>query len=352
MKKNENSSGSASQYIGIAVYVIAYLAIWYFITFRLQALLGMDSSAVVQGGPGGPGGQGGGPGAAEAAQKIAAEMQRKQSILSSTSGVCSQLQVLLSTFIVLGAPKKGYISAILMNLVGLVSCLIKVFAFNVLTSLPGVIIPVSTLILVTIIQIFSNRVTQKNAELVKSYEQLMETNRVIRDKDEKLSYLAYYDVLTSLPNRHLFIEKIDETIVNNSNMPFTVILADIDNFKLINSTYGSSSGDVLLATYAEKFKTLCGDSVFLGRVGGNEYGFIIQGNMSEANILNFIEKIQNILSEPVQVGSDIISATASFGIASYPNNAVSSSEILTCINSAVTYAKSNGKNRPCFYEQY
>jgi diguanylate cyclase (GGDEF)-like protein len=121
---------------------------------------------------------------------------------------------------------------------------------------------------------------------------------------------------------------------------------------MINKTYGSSSGDVLLATYDEKFKGLCDDSVLLGRIGGNEYGFIVQGNNSEANILNFIEKIQNILSEPVQIGSDVISSTASFGIASYPNNAVSSSEILTCINSAVSYAKSNGKNRPCFYEQY
>lgn len=351
MKKNESSSSTASQYVGLVIYVIAYLAIWYFVTFKLQSILGMDSSASVQGGPGGagaPGGAAGGP----AAAAMAAEMQRKQQILSSTSGVCSQLQVLLSTFIVLGAPKKGYITAIIMNIIGLVSCLLKVIVFNVLSSLPGVIIPVSTLILVTIIQVFSNRVNQKNEELSKNYEQLMETNRIIRDKDEKLTYLAYYDVLTSLPNRHLFIEKIDETIVNNSNMPFTVILADIDNFKMINNTYGSSSGDVLLATYAEKFKTLCGDSVFLGRIGGNEYGFIIQGNMSEANILNFIEKVQNILSEPVQIGSDIISATASFGIASYPNNAVSSSDMLTCINSAVSYAKSNGKNRPCFYEQY
>ncbi|MCQ2464854.1 MAG: GGDEF domain-containing protein [Oscillospiraceae bacterium] len=360
MQKNENSNSSASQIIGLAVYTVAYLAIWYFLTFKLQSIMGMGSAAggppagVAGGPPGGaPGGAAAeGAAAAAAAAGTAAEMARKSAIMSATSGVLSQIQVLLSAFIVLGAPKKGFINAIVVNLISLATCIFKVVALDQISSLPGAIIPASTIILVSIITAFSTRLSLKNAELSKNYEQLMDTNRIIREKDEKLSYLAYYDILTSLPNRHLFIEKIDETIVNNNNMPFTVVLADIDNFKMINNTYGSSSGDVLLATYAEKFKTICGDSVFLGRIGGNEYGFILQGNMSEANILNFIEKIQNVLSEPVQIGSDIISATASYGIASYPNNAVSSSDILNCVNSAVSYAKSNGKNRPCFYEQY
>jgi len=355
MKKNDNSSGTASQLVALAVYVIAYFAMWYFLTFTLEGILGMNGSV---GGPGGaPGGAPGGPGgaaggAAAAGAAVAAEMAKKTSMLSATSGVINQIQVLISTFVVLAVPKKGYISAIVMNTLSLITCIYRVVVLGIVSTIPGIIVPASSIILITIINIYASRVKQKNEELSKNYEQLMETNRIIRDKDEKLTYLAYYDVLTSLPNRHLFIEKIDETIVNNANNPFTVILADIDNFKLVNNTYGSSSGDVLLATYAEKFKDLCDDSVSLGRIGGNEYGFILQGNLTEANILNFIEKIRNVLSEPVQVGSDVISSTASFGIASYPNNAVSSSDILTCITSAVSYAKSNGKNRPCFYEQY
>ncbi len=331
MSKKDSKSTQSGHIIAIIIYALAYMAILYFAQFVLNGMIRGKMMAQYANSP---------------------ELATKTAMLSAGAGTLSQIQTLLSAFIVLACKKKGYITAALCNVINTTIVLAMAVKQHNVSAIPGFIVPISTIILVTIIHVYSTRVSQKTDELSKSYEQLMDTNRIIKDKDEKLSYLAYYDVLTSLPNRHLFIEKMDESIVNNANMPFTAILCDIDNFKMINNTYGSSAGDVLLATYAEKFKGLCDDSVFLGRIGGNEYGFLIQGNNSEANILNFVEKIQNVLSEPVQVGADVISATASFGIASYPNNAVSSSEILTCINSAVSYAKSNGKNRPCFYEQY
>jgi diguanylate cyclase (GGDEF)-like protein len=320
MSKNEKTKTPALHIVALIIFVLAF--------FGLTFIQNMISS------------------------KFRVAQPEKQALLSAISGSLAQIKILLSAFIVLAINKKGYIAAALLNFGTTITTTMAVVKNNDVSAVPGMIVPISTLILCTIIFIFSNRISQKSDELARSYNKLMETNRIIKDKDEKLSYLAYYDVLTSLPNRHLFIEKMDEAIVNNSDMAFTAILCDIDNFKMINSQFGSSAGDVLLATYAEKFKSLCDDSTFLGRIGGNEYGFLIQGNNSEANILNFIEKVQNILSEPVQIGNDVISSTASFGIASYPNNAVSSSEILTCISNAVSYAKSNGKNRPCFYEQY
>lgn len=337
MKKNEtHSTTTASQNLALVIYVVAFLAIVAFIGLKLNRM----SSAIPQG-----------AGPVNDPSAIA-ESIRKQSVLSATSGICSQIQVLLSTFIVLAVPRKGYFIALILNILNAGLVIMNVVMRGMISSIPGTIIPISTVILITIIHIFSNRVTQKTEELTNSYEQLMNTNRIIKEKDEKLSYLAYYDILTGLPNRHLFIEKIDQTILNNSDMQFTVILADIDNFKNINNIYGNSTGDTLLATYAEKLKTFCEDSVFLGRIGGNEYAFIIQGNLTEVNILNYIDKIKNIISEPVKIGNDVISTTASYGIASYPNNALSSSDMLKCVNSAVSYAKANGKNRLCFYDQH
>lgn len=333
MKKNENTKpSSAAQIIALIIFVIAFLSMAFFTDFILT-----PKSAAANAGNG---------------VASAAEAAKISTTISAISGLIAQIQVLLSVFVVLAIQKKGYIAAICLWVLSLGTALRKVLIMKIMHALPGTVIPFSALFLLTIVYFFSRKITQKNEELQKNYNQIMETNRIIREKDEKLSYLAYYDILTNLPNRHLFIEKMDENILNNSNMPFSVILADLDNFKNINNIYGSASGDVLLATYAEKLKAFCGDSIFLGRVGGNEYGFIIQGNMSEPNILNYIEKIQNIISEPVQIGNDMISSTASFGIASYPNNAVNSSDMLKCINSAVLYAKANGKNRPCFYEQY
>ena len=227
MKKSENSSEKTMQNVSLIIYIVAFLAIFAFVSIRLNRQM---------------------QGELASGKYVGQELAKRQAIISSTSGLLSQIQVLLSAFIVLAVPKKGYICAVVLNVVYAVSCIMGILRTGNLSSLPGTVIPISTVILATIISIFSNKLNQKNYEISKNYEKLMETNRIIREKDEKLSYLAYYDILTNLPNRHLFIEKIDETIVNNSNVPFTVILADLDDFKLINNTYGSSVGDTILAT--------------------------------------------------------------------------------------------------------
>lgn len=316
--ENKNSNSKALQYVALTIYILACCIILYFMNKTV---------------------------------KTAPSSPHDDALISAASGVFVQIEVLFSTFILLCIQKKGYIASMIVNIVFSIQALLGFLVQKEQRAISGIVTPLSTCILLTIIYIFMNKINEKKLEMSKNYEQLTETNRIIKDKDEKLSYLAYYDILTGLPNRHLFIDKIDNNILNASNTPFTVISADIDNFKLINNTYGSECGDLLLADYAEKFRTFCGDSIFVGRTGGNEYGFIIQGNMTETNILNYVEKIQNIISEPVQLGNNTISSTASFGIASYPTNAVNSSDMLTCLTSAVSYAKANGKKRPCFYGQ-
>ncbi|MDO5560763.1 MAG: GGDEF domain-containing protein [Oscillospiraceae bacterium] len=276
--------------------------------------------------------------------------------LSQWMGVLAQLQVLLSVFVVVAIPKKGFTAATVVNILGAVTALNNVFGITTgrgvqISALPGCIVPVSTIIAVIVIHLYYKKILNKNEEISKSYAQIVETNKIIKEKDEKLSYLAYYDILTGLPNRQLFIEKLDETILNKANSPFTVILADLDDFKQINDTYGNNSGDILLCSYADKLKSFCGSTLFLARLGGDEFGIIIPGNMTEANILNYIQKIQNVVSEPIQVDQSFLHTNISFGIASYPTNAVNSSDILKCVDSAIYFAKSNGKNRPCFYSQ-
>lgn len=267
------------------------------------------------------------------------------------SGTLAQLILILSAFITLAVHKKGYITSLILNLLSTVSGIFVIVNTGSLQPVPGFINTVSAIVLISIIYGFSNKIIAKNNEISKNYQQLIETNRIVKETDEKLSYLAYYDILTGLPNRQKYLEKLDEAITNSANNSFTTILADLDNFKQINDTYGLNVGDIVLSTYAEKLKAYCQTNIFLARIGGDEFGFIIEGSMTEANILNHIEKIQNILSEPIQINDIMLTSTSSFGIASYPNNAVSSNDLMKCLDSAIYYAKSNGKNRPCFYEQ-
>ena len=186
-------------------------------------------------------------------------------------------------------------------------------------------------------------------ELTESYEQLIETNRVIQEKDEKLTYLAYYDVLTSMPNRQLFIDKLEANITNSN--PCTIIYSDIDDFKKINDIYGHNVGDAILCAYAERLKTFCTDPNFVARIGGDEFGIILNGSLPEASIINYIEKIRNLISEPVNVNGALFRTTMSYGIASYPQDGRNSVEIFRCTDIAVFNAKANGKDRPCFFSQ-
>ena len=255
-------------------------------------------------------------------------------------GVSSQLLILFSAFVVVAFPRFGYYTAVGVNLISIVRIFIALTMFGMSTAVSGLLSSVATIILVTIIFLFNNKLLKSNAELT-------ETNNKLREKDEKLTYLAYYDILTGLPNRQLFIERIDEAIGTSS--PFTVIAANIDNFKNINNELGNNAGDAVLCSYSKKLKKMCGNSVFIARINGDEFGFIIYGKGSESSVLNFIDTIKEVISEPIKFNDIKLNITMSFGIAFYPENASDSTEMLKCVSSALSVSKANGKNIHYFY---
>ena len=255
-------------------------------------------------------------------------------------GVSSQLLILFSAFVVVAFPRFGYFTAVGVNLISIVRIIIALTRFGMSTAVSGLLSSVATIILVTIIFLLNKKLLKSNAELT-------ETNNKLREKDEKLTYLAYYDILTGLPNRQLFIERIDEAIGTSS--PFTVIAANIDNFKNINNELGNNAGDAVLCSYSKKLKKMCGNSVFIARINGDEFGFIIYGKGSESSVLNFIDTIKEVISEPIKFNDIKLNITMSFGIAFYPENASDSTEMLKCVSSALSVSKANGKNIHYFY---
>ncbi len=271
---------------------------------------------------------------------------------SAINGVIAQLQVLVSTFMVVNVPKKGFYTASILNgLHCLFVALISLVIEKNPNAAPGVLIPLCTIVIITIIHLYAQKISNTNKELSASNAQLTERNKVIQEKDKKLTFLAYYDVLTGLANRQLFIDKIDELINTAGNVPFTIIYTDIDNFKNINDTYGHNSGDSILSSFADRLKLVCGTSNFIARIGGNEFGVILQGNMSEGTILSFVDRMRTAISEPVIINGVPLRATMSYGITTYPQDARTSEELLKSADIAVLNAKYNGKDRPCFYNQ-
>lgn len=255
-------------------------------------------------------------------------------------GICAQLLCLFSAFVVVAFPRFGYYTAVIMNVFSSGIIIQKLARFGISSAVTGLLTSISTIILVTIIFIFYKRILKNN-------EELTEANNILKEKDEKLTYLAYYDILTSLPNRQLFIERIDEAI--GTSAPFTVIAANIDNFKIINNELGNNAGDAVLCSYSKKLKKLCGNSIFLARINGDEFGFILYGKESESAILNYIDTIKEVISEPIKFNDVKLNITMSYGIALYPINATDSTEMLKCVSSALSVSKANGKNTHYFY---
>lgn len=270
--------------------------------------------------------------------------------ISGLNGVIMQIQVLVSAVLVAAAGKTGYkVSVILNVLLALITLFGSVLRTHSIESLPGVISPLITIVTCTIIYVFSKRVVEALEDLRRSHKELMETNRVIREKDEKLIFLAYYDVLTGLPNRQLFVEKVDEMIVGDSNAPFTVVYSNIDDFKKINDAFGHNTGDVILSTYADRLRAFCGEVNFVGKLGGDEFAMILRGQHNEASVVNYIEQLCSTVCAPINVNGNVLQSTMSFGVASYPNDGRNSSELLRSTDIAITNAKTNGNGRTAFF---
>lgn len=271
---------------------------------------------------------------------------------NSLNGVIMQVQVLVSVLLAVLANKKGFITALALNIVNFAYTLIVVIILmKNYNSIPAVVAPLITIITCCIIHMYSSKVVKANEEVQTAYNELVETNKIIREKDEKLIYLAYYDVLTGLANRQLFVEQIDEMIENSENNPFTVILADIDDFKRIIDAYGHNTGDVLINTYAERLRGYCEKNDFVAKFGEEEFAVIVKGNSDDAEIVEYIENLRIALCAPVTVNGTPIQLTMSFGVSEYPANGMDSGEILRNTDIAVTNAKMSGRGRIFFLNQ-
>lgn len=268
---------------------------------------------------------------------------------SSLNGVFAQILVIISTLLVIISRKKGFVAGVVLNLVSVLPVTLQFVKSGNLGMLPGIIIPFCTIITIGIIYLFSSRTRKMHAELTESYNKIVEANRVMKEKDEKLSYLAYYDVLTNMPNRQLFIDKLEENIGNNK--VFSVIYTDVDDFKRINDIYSHNAGDAMLCAFAERLQEICGERDFVARIGGDEFAIILNGTYSDVEINDYINRVRSLISEPVAVDGSLLHLTMSYGVVSYPVDCHNSEDILKCIDIAMFNAKASGKDRPCFYNR-
>ncbi|SDF74017.1 EAL domain-containing protein [Sporolituus thermophilus] len=167
-----------------------------------------------------------------------------------------------------------------------------------------------------------------------------------RKAEEKATFLAYYDQITGLPNRHRLLERLHE--LEEAAGCAALMAVDIDGFKLVNNVAGHATGDKLLRAVAERLAAVAGAEAMVAAMGADKFAILSIGGGRET-----AERIANgILTAcrlPWLVDGQEFFLTASIGIAFYPDDAASAAEILRHAEAAMASAKTDGKNRCAFY---
>jgi GGDEF domain-containing protein len=197
---------------------------------------------------------------------------------------------------------------------------------------------------------------------------LTKENRNIAEREraeEKIHYLAHYDVLTDLPNRFLYNEHLSRALssAQRNNEMLAVLFVDLDDFKKVNDTFGHSGGDLLLQQVAVRFgKTLRksdvlarqGDeeeSTSIARFGGDEFIVLLSDIEGEGDAAKAADRLFDALSEPFTLGEHRISIGASIGISLYPRDGEDPETLIKNADAAMYRAKSQGTKNYRFHGQ-
>ncbi|MCV6605547.1 MAG: diguanylate cyclase, partial [Porticoccaceae bacterium] len=206
--------------------------------------------------------------------------------------------------------------------------------------------------------------THKSGELVPTWQ----TNSTIRNRqgdieyyvilisdisdrkiaEQKIRFQANYDPVTQLPNRHLFLSRLNDAIQMSKrhSKHCAVLFLDLDMFKTINDSLGHQAGDQLLRLVARRLSEQLRESDTVARLGGDEFTVIVNDLESAQDAEVVADKLLQQLAQPLQLEHHPVTITGSIGIAAYPQDGDNPDKLLSYADQAMYSAKNLGKN--CF----
>jgi diguanylate cyclase (GGDEF)-like protein/PAS domain S-box-containing protein len=179
-------------------------------------------------------------------------------------------------------------------------------------------------------------------------EQIVGRDLTQRKRAEKtIKYMAYYDVLTGLPNRNM-VRKHLNAALKNGDQELAVLFLDLDRFKIINDTKGHRVGDLLLKVVASRLKNAVQNTGLVSRQGGDEFIILLKG-LSKEEVIEVAERILGEFSEGIMVESQEFFVTPSIGISMAPCDGQDEETLIKHADTAMYLAKERGKNNYQFY---
>ena len=170
--------------------------------------------------------------------------------------------------------------------------------------------------------------------------------------ESQLSHQAFHDALTGLPNRTYFTEQVTAAIARarRSGQGMVVVYLDLDDFKIVNDTFGHGVGDRLLVEVARRLRATVRASDLAARVGGDEFNLLLEGFADEIAADDMVRRLLVVLSEPYRLRNDDVRIRATAGIAGLGNADYTVEDLQRNADAALYEAKAEGKSRQAWFD--
>ena len=213
-------------------------------------------------------------------------------------------------------------------------------------------------------QLLSMKVDERTSQLSLRNDELNKAVQQVTRTKNRLRQMAYYDALTSLPNRRLFTEQLSLLLklAQRSKQTLALLFLDLDNFKRINDSLGHSAGDLLLREVGQRLSSCVRDSdvvahyvdptakIDVSRLGGDEFTVVLNQVDKPESVSLVAERLMSALSKPMMIDGHELVVTPSVGMALAPEHANDVEGLLRCADTAMYHAKATGKGTYLFYD--
>lgn len=182
--------------------------------------------------------------------------------------------------------------------------------------------------------------------VVQNYISVFSDITEMKQREECIRHQAYHDVLTDLPNRSLFMDRLGQALNKSrrDRQPMALMFIDLDHFKAVNDDFGHGVGDRLLVEAARRIVESVRDVDTVARLGGDEFTVILSDLAHHRDVLPLAERIRAHLSQPMSLMGHDIQVSACIGIAFHPDDADTSDELIKKADQAMYQVKQAGGN--------
>jgi len=178
--------------------------------------------------------------------------------------------------------------------------------------------------------------------------------RILQQKrrtENRVNHMAFHDELTSLPNRMMLNQRLDQALSRHcrAGTQLAILFMDLDRFKVINDSLGHGAGDILLCQVADRLRSESRKGDTVARMGGDEFVLLVENPETLTDVSACAQRVVERLSAPYMLGSNDCHITLSIGISIYPSDGVDSQTLLKAADMAMYRAKETGRNNYLHY---